>query len=101
MDFYYCGFTYGRIGFAVLEDRKFKSGPLGLVPPTGGRPDHISDPDFDPKDADVPDAVLLGRRQLDFLTAWAAGDPSADLDGNGEIDTRDFTAYLNLWAAGC
>jgi len=46
---YYTGFTYGGIGFAVLEDRKFKTPPS------------IEDP---------LEQVLLGERQLEFLEAW-------------------------------
>ena len=40
---YYTDINYGRISFAVIEDRKWKSGPKGLCPPTGGRPDHVTD----------------------------------------------------------
>ncbi len=69
---YYTSMTYGRIGFAVIEDRKFKSGCAGRVPHDGPRPDHIDDPAFDPKDADVPGVSLLGDRQLRFLGDWAA-----------------------------
>jgi hypothetical protein len=54
----------------VIEDRKFKSGPQGLVPQQGPRPDHIRNPDYDPKSVDVEGAVLLGERQLSFLNAW-------------------------------
>lgn len=75
---YYTSMTYGRVSFAILEDRKFKTGPEGLVPPTGGRSDHVSDPNFDPKTADVPGARLLGERQLAFLRAWAADWRGAD-----------------------
>lgn len=46
---YYCAFTYGGIGFAVLEDRKFKT------PPT------VTDP---------AKQTLLGERQLEFLHRW-------------------------------
>jgi len=67
---YYTDLTIGRIGFAVIEDRKFKSGPEGLVPQQGPRPDHIRNPDYDPKSVDVEGAVLLGKRQLSFLNAW-------------------------------
>jgi hypothetical protein len=67
---YYTDLTIGRIGFAVIEDRKFKSGPQGLVPQQGPRPDHIRNPDYDPKSVDVDGAVLLGERQLSFLNAW-------------------------------
>jgi len=68
---YYTAMNYGRISFAVLEDRKFKSGCAGLVPETGGRPDHVMDSNFDPRTADVPGAKLLGERQLKFLEDWA------------------------------
>lgn len=70
---YYCEMSYGRVSFAVIEDRKFKSGPNGLAPPTtSGRADHVIDPDFDPRTADVAGATLLGDRQLKFLADWAA-----------------------------
>jgi hypothetical protein len=69
---YYTSLTIGRISFAILEDRKFKSGPEGLVPKRGPRPDHVTDPNYDPKSVDVPGAVLLGERQLTFLRDWGA-----------------------------
>ncbi|MBK8978093.1 MAG: alkaline phosphatase D family protein [Planctomycetes bacterium] len=69
---WFTSLRYGGVDFAILEDRKFKSGPNGLVPPTtSGRPDHVVDPTFDPARADVPGAVLLGDRQLAFLERWA------------------------------
>jgi hypothetical protein len=67
---YYTSLTVGGIGFAIIEDRKWKSGPDGLVPKMGPRPDHINDPAYDPKSVDVPGAVLLGDRQHRFLDAW-------------------------------
>lgn len=67
---YYTDMVLGRIGFAIIEDRKFKTGPEGLIPKQGPRPDHITDPDYDPKSIDVPEAVLLGDRQLSFLHDW-------------------------------
>ncbi|MHC4314470.1 MAG: metallophosphoesterase family protein [Planctomycetota bacterium] len=69
---YYTTLTVGRVSFAIIEDRKFKSGPQGLVPKQGPRPDHIINPDYDPKSVDVPGAKLLGERQLKFLSEWAA-----------------------------
>ena len=75
---YYTAMTYGRVSFAVIEDRKFKTGPEGLVPRTPGRSDHVTDPNFDPKTADVPGAILLGKRQLKFLRKWAADWRGAD-----------------------
>lgn len=69
---YYTSITYGRIGFAVLEDRKFKSGcGGGRLPETGTRrADHINDPDFDISRADVPGLTLLGKEQLAFIDRW-------------------------------
>ena len=69
---YYTSMNYGRIGVAVIEDRKFKSGCNGLVPGKAGRPDHFPNPDFDPSIVDLPGLTLLGNRQLTFLDNWAA-----------------------------
>ncbi|MFV1966138.1 MAG: hypothetical protein ACC628_11990 [Pirellulaceae bacterium] len=76
---YYTSFNWGRISIAVLEDRKFKTGPAGIIPQQGPRPDHITDPDYDPKSVDVPEAVLLGERQLAFLDAWGQDWKEADM----------------------
>jgi hypothetical protein len=67
---YYTSLNIGRVGFAVIEDRKFKTGPGGFVPKMGPRPDHITDPNFDRQAIDLPDARLLGERQLGFLRQW-------------------------------
>jgi len=67
---YYTDMTVGGVSFAIIEDRKFKSGPQGLVPQRGPRPDHVLDPTYDPKTVDVPGAKLLGERQLKFLREW-------------------------------
>lgn len=69
---YYTSLTLGGISFAIIEDRKFKSGPEGLIPSylVPNRPDHIEDPNYNTKEADVPGAVLLGERQLKFLRQW-------------------------------
>jgi len=68
---YYTSLTIGGVSFAIIEDRKFKSGPEGLVPQLGPRPDHVTTPDYDPKSLDVPGVTLLGERQLKFLRSWA------------------------------
>ena len=67
---YYTALTLGRISFAIIEDRKFKTGPQGLVPKQGPRPDHIRNPNYNPQSVDVKGAILLGDRQLSFLHAW-------------------------------
>ncbi len=76
---YYTTLNLGRISLAIIEDRKFKSGPNGLVPPTSGRPDHVTDPNYTYEMADVPEAVLLGKRQLKFLDDWAADWKNSDM----------------------
>lgn len=76
----YTSMNLGRISFAIIEDRKFKSGPNGLVAPTkSGRPDHVTDPNYSYKMADVEGATLLGDRQLKFLDHWAADWKGADM----------------------
>lgn len=56
---YFTDMVYGGVGFAIVEDRKFKSGVVD--PETGER--------ADPSD---PSLTLLGERQLDFLRRWTA-----------------------------
>jgi hypothetical protein len=68
---YYTDLKVGGISFAILEDRKFKSGPKGKIPQMGPRPDHILDESYDRKAIDVPGLNLLGERQLAFLDHWA------------------------------
>ena len=70
IEVYYTALRVGKVGFAIIEDRKFKTGPKGFVTHSGPRPDHITDPDFDPTIVDLPDARLLGERQLRFLREW-------------------------------
>ena len=67
---YYTDLTVGGINFAIIEDRKFKSGPEGKIPKMGPRPDHINDPKYDRKSVDLPGLKLLGDRQLQFLHQW-------------------------------
>ena len=78
-DSYYTDLKVGGISFAIIEDRKFKSGPKGLIPQQGPRPDHVRNPNYDPKTIDVPQAVLLGERQLKFLREWGQDWKGAEL----------------------
>ncbi|MBI5850909.1 MAG: hypothetical protein HZB39_07760 [Planctomycetes bacterium] len=67
----------GGVDFALIEDRKFKSGCFGLVTKElGPRPDHVDRPDYDARAFDVEGAQLLGARQERFLADW-----SEDWDG--------------------
>ena len=67
---YYTDLTVGGVDFAIIEDRKFKSGPSGKIPQMGPRPDHIRDVNYDPASIDLEGLVLLGDRQLKFLEEW-------------------------------
>ena len=69
---YYTNLVVGEIDFAIIEDRKFKSGPEGKIPQQGPRPDHIRNPEYDPKSIDVEGLELLGSRQLEFLHDWGS-----------------------------
>lgn len=67
---YYTNLIVGDVDFAIIEDRKFKSGPKGKIPQQGPRPDHIRNPDYEPKSIDLEGLELLGERQLLFLEDW-------------------------------
>lgn len=71
---YYTNLILGGIDFAIIEDRKFKSGPEGKIPQQGPRPDHIRNPNYDPSSIDIPGLRLLGERQLHFLESWGQRD---------------------------
>ena len=68
---YFTRLVVGGLDFAILEDRKFKTGPKGTIPQLGPRPDHITDPAYDRSAIDLEGLELLGRRQLDWLARWA------------------------------
>lgn len=70
IEVYYTSLKIGKVDFALVEDRKFKTGPKGLVPQMGPRADHITDPDYDPKIVDLPEGKILGEKQLEFLDQW-------------------------------
>ena len=77
---YYTALSVGGVSFAIIEDRKWKTGPDGVVPKgLGPRPDHVAKADFDPSTVDLPGAQLLGERQLKFLDAWGQDWRGADM----------------------
>ncbi len=69
---YYTDMAYGGISFAITEDRKFKSAPKGLLPEAKIKNGWALNKTFDIKDADLPEANLLGKRQLQFLESWVS-----------------------------
>ena len=69
---YFTEMTYGGVSFAILEDRKFKSAPKGLLPKANVRNGWALNQNFNAKmSADAEGAILLGDRQLNFLEDWA------------------------------
>jgi len=75
---YYTALNYGRVSFAIVEDRKFKTGPIGAVKHTGPRADWLADFSAG-RAADVPGAELFGQRQLLFLRHWVTDWQGADM----------------------
>jgi len=70
---YYCPLLYGGVSFAVVEDRKWKSAPKQFLPKARIVNGWAQDPNYDAaRDGDAPGAELLGPRQLEFLSKWAA-----------------------------
>lgn len=66
---WYTDLVYGRVSFAIISDRIFKSGPQ-TVAWWPGRADHIKEPLPNPKAVDIPGLTLLGNRQKEFLEYW-------------------------------
>ncbi len=75
---FYGDMVYGRVSFAMVSDRQFKSGPQN-VDTGGGRADHLSDPSIDPATLDKPELALLGNRQEEFLEHWITDWRGADM----------------------
>ena len=109
---YYTGLKWGEIGFAILEDRKFKTPPpykLSIQEKTDSVRS-VYGKEYAPRLKDIPEGRILGDRQLDFIRDWAddwegvcmkvslsqtvfaaahtktnlfPGEPAKDLDTNG------------------
>lgn len=69
---YFTEMNYGGISFAVIEDRKFKSAPKMMLPEAEINNGWPQNKKWDAaKYGDIPQAILLGKRQLNFLESWA------------------------------
>ncbi len=81
---YYTDLKWGGISFAILEDRKFKSGLTGMaeqlpdVFPNGAF-EAIFDSTVDTRRFDLPELTLLGERQLKFLENWTTDWEDAEM----------------------
>ena len=67
---YFTRLDWGGASFGILSDRQFKDSASVLVPEGNVVNGWFQDPDFDPRDADVEGAPLLGERQERFLEQW-------------------------------
>ena len=76
---YYTDLKWGGMSFAILEDRKFKSGLEGVVEYKGIITEAIHDATYDTKKFDVEGATLLGERQLRFLESWTTDWKNAEM----------------------
>ncbi len=71
IEVYYTALNYGCVSFAILEDRKFKSGPQQLFPDGKIWNGWAQNAEFNVKeDSDIDGAELMGQRQLGFLEDW-------------------------------
>ena len=67
---WYTHLVYGKVSFAIVSDRLFKSGPE-MVRAGKGRIDHLTAP-AKPGELESDDLDFVGQRQLDFLNDWVA-----------------------------
>ena len=68
--------------------------------------DHLRTAPFDsqramPGGGDALGAVLDTLDVLEFLGAWIDGDERTDIDGDGDVNSSDVIAFLNVWSRGC
>lgn len=70
IEVYYTEMNYGQIGFAIIEDRKFKSAPSMMLPNALVVNGFSQKKDIEADMLQNPDAKLLGKRQLKFLEEW-------------------------------
>ncbi|MDD4107357.1 MAG: alkaline phosphatase D family protein [Prolixibacteraceae bacterium] len=69
MSVWYTNLTYGRISFAIISDRIFKTGPTAVAD-WEGRADHMKEPREDLSFLDKPGIEMIGERQMKFLNDW-------------------------------
>ncbi|MDA3821623.1 MAG: alkaline phosphatase D family protein [Bacteroidales bacterium] len=79
IEVYYTDLNYGRISFAILEDRKFKSAPSLMLLEAHVVNGFSQNRYVSGRKLDNPDAKLLGDRQIEFLENWSADWKNADM----------------------
>ena len=78
IEVWYTDLVYGRVSFAIVSDRMFKSSPRKVAFWQGGA-DHLTEKLPDMSVLDRPDLKLLGERQLGFLQEWIVDWRGADM----------------------
>ncbi|WP_456867518.1 alkaline phosphatase D family protein [Galbibacter sp. BG1] len=87
---YYTQWKYAGLSFAILEDRKFKSAPMHVLPKEADIWNGwIQNENFDIKKYKDLDAELLGKRQEDFLEQWVQ-------DWNDDTQIKVVLSQTNL-----
>jgi alkaline phosphatase D len=90
MSVWYTGLTYGRVSFAIISDRIFKTAPEA-VSDWEGRHDHMKEPREDLSFLDKPGVEMIGERQTKFLNDWIL-----DWDGADMKVLLSQTVYANV-----
>ncbi len=78
MSVWYTDLTYGRVSFAIVSDRIFKTAPEAVSDWTG-RHDHLKEAREDMSFLDKPGLEMLGKRQERFLDDWILDWEGADM----------------------
>ncbi len=76
---YYTDLKWGGISFAILEDRKFKTGLEGYIKNGEDYFAEVTYANIDDRPYNVKDATLLGKRQLKFLEEWTTDWEDAEM----------------------
>jgi alkaline phosphatase D len=90
MSVWYTGLTYGRVSFAIISDRIFKTAPEA-VSKWEGRHDHMQEPYDDLSFLDKPGVEMIGERQTEFLNDWIT-----DWEGTDMKVLLSQTVYANV-----
>lgn len=69
--------VYGKVSFAIVSDRMFKSGPEMIRKGTG-RIDHIKEP-LSPGELEKEGLTFMGNPQMQFLNEWIEDWQGADM----------------------
>ena len=78
---YFTSLNVGGVDFAILEDRKFKTGPAGKIPKMARVRITSMIPSTIPTRSICPACRLLGPRQEKFLADWSADWTHAEMKG--------------------